>query len=323
MVFDQMQISNSTSPNHGTTLAEDAGAGPRSGPAMSIVIPAHNEAAVLGRCLSHLLSGAHPGELDVIVVCNGCTDQTAEVARSFGPDVTVLESTIPSKIVALNLGDNAAKAFPRFYVDADVVLTIDALRKTANALQQDGFLAAAPEVKWDLSRSNWFVRAFYAVWQRQPYFDSGRLGAGVYALSQAGHDRLGEFPQITADDEYVRRLFTADERVTLTDCSFQVTPPRTMRDLIKIKTRSRRGNLELVQRFPHLTRPARESRWKFFARILRRPDLWLSSLVYFTVVARTSIRARRTLKRGVAAVWERDLSSREGQATESKKLVRS
>ena len=46
----------------------------------SIVIAAYNEAAVIGRCLDALLAGAAPGEFDVTVVANGCTDDTAEVA---------------------------------------------------------------------------------------------------------------------------------------------------------------------------------------------------------------------------------------------------
>ncbi len=290
-------------------------------PAMSIVIPAHNEEAVLSRCLRDLLNGALPGELDIVVVCNGCTDRTADIARSFGSSVRVLETAIPSKIVALNLGDCVARAFPRFYVDADVVLTIESLRSTAAVLRFGQYLAAAPEVEWNLNHSNWFVKAFYSVWQWQPYFDSGRLGAGVYALSEAGHDRLGEFPQITADDEYVRRLFSNAERITVTNGTFQVTPPRTLRDLIKIKTRSRRGNMELVERFPHLSRPARESRWKFLGRIASRPSLWLASLIYFLVVIQTTIRARRTLKRGAAVEWERDLSSRLNVSTATKERV--
>ncbi len=291
-------------------------------PAMSIVIPAHNEEAVLGRCLRDLLEGALPGELDIVVVCNGCTDRTADVARSFGDSVRVLETTIPSKITALNLGDHMARAFPRFYVDADVVLTIDSLRSTAAVLRFGQYLAAAPQVEWNLSQSNWLVKAFYSVWQLQPYFDAGRLGAGVYALSAAGHHRLGEFPPITADDEYVRRLFSNEERITVMNGTFQVTPPRTLRDLIKIKTRSRRGNMELVQRFPHLSRPAQELRWKFIDRIFRRPSLWLASLVYFAVVFQTTIRARRTLKRGAAVVWERDLSSRLNVPAATKERVR-
>ena len=67
------------------------------GPIASVVIPAHNEQAVLGRCLKSLLGEAEPGELEVVVVCNSCPDQTQQVARSFGPDVCVVETPFGSK----------------------------------------------------------------------------------------------------------------------------------------------------------------------------------------------------------------------------------
>lgn len=57
---------------------------------LSIIIPAHNEQAVIRRCLTALLSGAAPGELEVIVVCNAYSDWIANVtveivaARSLG-----------------------------------------------------------------------------------------------------------------------------------------------------------------------------------------------------------------------------------------------
>ena len=50
------------------------------GPLASVVIPAHNERRVIGRCLRALREGAAPGELDVIVVANACTDDTAAIA---------------------------------------------------------------------------------------------------------------------------------------------------------------------------------------------------------------------------------------------------
>src|SRR3954453_3171433 len=86
----------------------------------SVVIPAHDEASVIGRCLRALLAGAEPGELEVIVVCNGCHDDTAAVARAHAPDAVVLELPAPSKPAALNAGDAEATRFPRIYLDADV-----------------------------------------------------------------------------------------------------------------------------------------------------------------------------------------------------------
>ncbi len=53
--------------------------------------PAHNEAAVIERCLGAILADAPPGTPEIIVVCNGCTDDTAARARKFGAGVTVIE----------------------------------------------------------------------------------------------------------------------------------------------------------------------------------------------------------------------------------------
>ena len=95
-------------------------------PPLGVVIAAHNEEAVIGRCLRRLLAGAEPGEFDVVVVANGCTDRTAEVARDF-PGVRVIELDQAGKAAALNAGDRASEVFPRLYLDADVLLgTADA-----------------------------------------------------------------------------------------------------------------------------------------------------------------------------------------------------
>lgn len=277
---------------------------------MSIVIPAHNEESVIGRCLRSMLDKAQPGELEIIVACNGCSDRTAEIAASFGNAVRVVETRVASKIAALNLGDQAATGFPRFYIDADVIVPVESLRRTAELLRSDAFLAASPAIRFDLSRSDWLVRSFYAVWQLQPYFDSGRLGAGLYAVSRVGHARLGAFPQLTADDEYVRRLFTQAERTTARDATFTVTPPRNLNDLIRIKTRSRRGTSELERTFPAMRQPPAGGRWRLLARVGMRPWLWGAALVYAYVVGMTWWRSRTALSQGRTIEWERDLSSR-------------
>src|SRR5687767_1459502 len=147
------------------------------GPNMiSVIIPAHNESKVIGRCLSALTAGAGESELEVIVVCNGCTDDTAALSRQFPASVRVIETDVPSKSNALNLGDRAASGFPRFYVDADVVLPIESVREVARVLEQGVVLAAAPRIEFDLSKRGWAVRAFYDVWSRLPYCREGMVG---------------------------------------------------------------------------------------------------------------------------------------------------
>jgi hypothetical protein len=52
----------------------------------TVVIPAHNEGRVIRRrrLVEQFINGADPGEMDIMVVANGCTGDTAAVAASFG-----------------------------------------------------------------------------------------------------------------------------------------------------------------------------------------------------------------------------------------------
>src|SRR4051794_15424831 len=111
-------------------------------PIASVVIPAHNEAASMHRCLRQLLAGAARDEIDVIVVANACADDTAAIARRAG--VRVIETPVPGKTNALRLGDEACLVFPRVYADADVDLAYPSLRLLVDSLAVSGAMAAAP-----------------------------------------------------------------------------------------------------------------------------------------------------------------------------------
>ena len=127
---------------------------------LSVIIPAHNEAAVIERCLRSLQAGAGRRPVQIVVVCNGCSDDTAAIARRVAPQAVVVDSPVASKHAALNLGDEIADHFPRCYVDADVVVSPGALDLVADALTGGSAVAAAPRPLFDLSRSNRGARLF-------------------------------------------------------------------------------------------------------------------------------------------------------------------
>lgn len=278
---------------------------------ISVIIPAHDEERVIARCLGALLADATPGEFEIVVACNGCTDATADVARTFD-GVKVLETPVAGKTVALNLGDGAATRFPRLYLDADIVLDTASLRLVARALTEGDALAAAPEMEMDYRLASWAVRAYYRVWRQLPYTREGMIGVGSYALSEAGRARFGPFPDVIADDGYVRMLFPAGERVQVAGARARVTAPARLADLVRIKTRSRLGGFELARRFPDLA--ARERAGKSYGgaglTVLLRPWLWPHALVYLYVNLLSRRRAAAQLAGLATYRWERDESSR-------------
>ncbi len=283
------------------------------GPLISVIIPAYNEAEVIARCLNSLLEGSAQHEIEVLVVCNGCSDNTAEIARGFGEPVRVLETAVPSKTHALNLGDAAASGFPRLYLDADIVITMASVRKIAAALEHGPALAAAPQpVNVFLPGTQWGVRAYYRFWTALPYIQEGMIAAGAYALSPRGRERFDKFPDVIADDGYVRLLFEPHERIQVLDAVSEVSAPLALRDLLRIKTRSRLGVLQLRRRYSGLWR--REARTKHYSgallTVLRHPSLYLVALPYTFVAMVSWLRARRRINETDKYVWERDNSSR-------------
>ena len=283
---------------------------------ISIVIPAHNEGRVIERCLTTILADAAPGEFEIAVVCNGCNDDTATRARGFGAEVKVIETPIGSKIHALNLGDKAVSSFPRFYVDADIQLSTGAIRDVAQLLGDDSpIVVAAPRAIVNCDDRAWMVRAFYDVWTRLPYFKENMVGSGVYAFSRKGRARFDEFPQVTADDEFARHIAAPHERRASPTSTFTINPPRTVRDLLKIMTRTRAADIAFRKRFPDLQVHGNTSPGRSVWIIATTPSMWLHAPVYLGVMLlarRRALRKLRTQERTQQKeVWERDESSRQ------------
>lgn len=70
----------------------DAGAGPRTN--IAVVVPAHNEAACIERCVRALMECERKESDHVVyVVADNCTDSTAEIARNAGARVLVRNDT--------------------------------------------------------------------------------------------------------------------------------------------------------------------------------------------------------------------------------------
>ena len=271
----------------------------------SVVIPAHNEEAVLARCLHTLLAGAADDELDVVVVANACTDRTAEVATEFG--VRVVETSTPGKANAIRLGDEICYSFPRVYLDADVELDTASVRELVEALERPGVLACAPVPRWDLSGASRLARRVHRVHDHLIAPSRVLAGVGVYVLSKGGHARAFPLPNVISDDGWVHRSFTPMERAVVPSAHSVVRPARTVRAHLKRRVRVRIGNRELAA----LGRPALEGRLRLNALgslITRRAVSVPDAACYLTVLVVDRLLATRS-KAGTVS-WSTDASTR-------------
>src|SRR4029453_12722070 len=213
-------------------------------PAGSVLIPAHDEEAVIGRCLDHLFDGIAPASLEVAVVCNGCHDRTAEVARASGHPVQVIELDVGSKPAALRAGDRALRNFPRLSPDADVVLRGASARRVLEHLERPGAVAARPPIRYDTSHSSGIVRRYFRVRAKMPSVMRSLWGAGVYGLTAAGRARFGDHPDITAEDHWVDQHFAATEIDIVGDEPVVFMAPARLGGLLKLRRRAYRGVAE-------------------------------------------------------------------------------
>ncbi|WP_037883645.1 MULTISPECIES: glycosyltransferase [unclassified Streptomyces] len=305
----------------------------------SIVIPAHNEGRVIGRLLDALLADTSVSGPDIVVVCNGCTDDTARAAGGRGDRVRVVEIPTPSKHQALRVGDEHARGFPRLYVDADVVVGAADVRALVDALERNGeLLAAAPGRDIPLDGCAWPVRAYYRVWQRLPAVREGLFGRGVIAVTEAGHARLAALPPLMADDLAASLAFGPGERCVVEGARVVVRPPRTWSDLIRRRVRAATSSAEF-ERFqaarraeepqevrkaqapervperapePVSEQTARTGTADLRALLWARPAL-LPGVVVFVVAALAARRgSRKAIRDQDFSTWLRDESSRQG-----------
>ena len=278
----------------------------------AVIVPAHNEGRVIGRLLARLAPTVRNGDLEVIVVANGCSDDTAAVAASFGPAVRVLVLPAASKHDALVAGDRAAMSFPRLYVDADVELAPGAVAALATALEEPGVLAAAPQRVLELAASPWPVRWYYDIWARLPGVRHGLFGRGVIAVARQGHERIASLPPLLADDLAASLSFAPHERRIVPGASVTVHMPRTLSDLLRRRVRAAAGVAQ-VERTDTAPGAAARTRLADLASIVRdQPRVAPKVGLFLAVAVLSRLRARRAVARSDYSTWLRDESSRSG-----------
>ncbi len=115
-------------------------------PLISVVVPAHNEEKLIGRCLEAIRNQDYINK-EIIVVDNGSQDKTADVARTIA-DI-VLDEPSSGVAKARNKGANMAKGDIIVFIDADTFMPQGLLKNVYQAINS-GYIAGSVRFKRDL-----------------------------------------------------------------------------------------------------------------------------------------------------------------------------
>jgi cellulose synthase/poly-beta-1,6-N-acetylglucosamine synthase-like glycosyltransferase len=119
-------------------------------PALSVIVGARNAADTLGETLEAVAAQAYPGWWEVVVVDNGSSDATGDVARAMAdrlPNLRVLRPEDPGyQARGVNHGIEHAKGEVFVFLDADDVVGPDYLLHMGRALATNPFAGAKVDV---------------------------------------------------------------------------------------------------------------------------------------------------------------------------------
>jgi len=281
-----------------------------------VIIPAHNESKMISATLGSLLKGVSATEtkidFEIVVVCNGCTDNTAELVRTTYPNVRCEEIEEASKAAAIRHAETLDIGFPRLYLDADIQLPRQGVQNLFSAAQNNSAACLIlPVSNTLLDGLSYPVKAYYRVWYQSPFVQKQGFGCGCYLLNRFARERFGIWPDLIADDGFVRKIVKTEETIVVQEAIAEVKAPQKLRELINIKARVKYGNLELKDYFPQqhsrfsLSRLFNKQAW-----VLRYVCThFLSVLLYVLINLLSDIRAKR-IYRTRRFVWVRDETNR-------------
>lgn len=181
---------------------------------ITLIVPAYNEDQYIGPCIESVLTYAPPNLIEIIVVCNACTDRTAEVAARY-PGVRVIHENRKGTGYARQAGFEASSGDIVAYIDADARIAADWFPSLEHEFSTDPSLVSlsGPSRFYDLEE--WKDALVYYVWWKTCAMAGHRYGrfniaGGNFAVRRTALEAIGGFDtsiQFWGDDtDLGRRL---------------------------------------------------------------------------------------------------------------------
>ena len=179
---------------------------------VAVLLPLRNEAGRVTPCLESLLGQRGTPDLDIVVLDDHSTDGTAEVVRSIAGDKVRLltgaplpEGWLGKPYACHQLAAAAPDADVLVFMDADVVLTPDAIAGAVTAMAGVTLLSPYPRIVGagrlvqPLLQWSWLTFLPLRVMERSPRPSLAAAGGQWLVVDHAGYRRAGGHAAVRDD----------------------------------------------------------------------------------------------------------------------------
>ncbi|MBJ7281659.1 MAG: glycosyltransferase [Acidimicrobiia bacterium] len=143
---------------------------PHNQPLVSIIIPAFNAQEYLGETIDSVLAQTYR-PIEIIVIDDGSTDETVEIARAYGDPVVVIEQENRGPAGARNTGFDAARGAIIALLDADDQWMPSRLERCVDVLQSDPQIGFVTTDAFLIEEGQRTGKRYYGGYQRYPFPD--------------------------------------------------------------------------------------------------------------------------------------------------------
>lgn len=227
-------------------------------PNVSIIVPCFNEEQTIEGTLRSLLALEYPKtKLEIVVVDDGSTDSTLEVANRFigNPQVSVYHKDNGGKYTALNFGIEHSQGELVGCLDADSFVEPDSLREIVKRLEGDEtIMAITPAMKvfrpkraLELMQS---VEYTFGIFYKKMFDNLAAINVlpgpfSVYRRDVFTQIGLFRHAHNTEDMEIAFRMHAHGLKIANAhNAVVYTTAPNTLRKLVKQRTRWSQGYLQ-------------------------------------------------------------------------------